>query len=67
MKKSRAVTLVVIVVVVLLVFFYEWGPSSVPAGQRPLLSLSASNFADFVQAFDGGANSPRLLLLLSPT
>lgn len=67
MKTSRVVILVVVVVVVLLVVFYLWGPSSAPAGQRPLLDLSSANFSEFTKAFDAGADGPRLLLLLSPT
>jgi hypothetical protein len=43
------------------------GPSSVPAGQRPLLRLMPSSFGDFRTAFDAGAQAPRLVLLLSPT
>lgn len=67
MKTSRVITLVVVVVVALLIGFYLWGPSTVPAGQQPLLTLSSSNFNEFAKAFDAGADGPRLLLLLSPT
>ncbi|HEY6324507.1 MAG TPA: hypothetical protein VJA16_23420 [Thermoanaerobaculia bacterium] len=42
-------------------------PSTVPAGQRPLVRLSSANHADFKAAFDAGAGAPRLVLLLSPT
>ena len=65
--KTFRITLLVVVAVALLIGFYLWGPSTMPAGQQPLLTLSASNFNEFVQAFDGGADAPRLLLLLSPT
>jgi hypothetical protein len=54
-------------VLVLLAIFYIWGPSSVPPGQEPLLTLTSSNFSDFQKAFDADADTPRLVLLLSPT
>jgi hypothetical protein len=52
---------------VLLAIVYLWGPSKVPPGQEPLLTLTNTNFSDFQKAFDDGADAPRLVLLLSPT
>jgi hypothetical protein len=47
--------------------WYFWGPSSVPAGQEPLLTLSGANLDDFENAFDAQADLSRLILLVSPT
>jgi hypothetical protein len=51
----------------LLVAAYFWGPSSVPQGQPPLLTLTAANFGGFETAFDADISVPRVVLLLSPT
>jgi hypothetical protein len=67
MKRKRAIAMTVVAVLVLLAVAYLWGPSSVPAGQEPLLALSNRNFSEFVKAFDGDAGVPRLVLLVSPT
>lgn len=64
---KRTVFLVAAAIVVLLLAMYLWGPSSVPAGQQPLLTLSSANFSQFENAFDRDADVPRLVLLLSPT
>ena len=65
--KRGAVFGVVGAVVVLLAIAYLWGPSSVPAGQQPLVTLSDSNFGEFAAAFDADRTVPRMVLLLSPT
>ena len=65
--KKRAIVLAMIAVVLLLAVVYLWGPSSVPPGQDPLVALSNANFSDFENAFDGDLDTPRLVLLLSPT
>jgi len=67
MKKKRVIGLVLAAALVLLAIAYLWGPSTAPAGQQPLVTLSSANFAEFEKAFDSGADAPRLLLLLSPT
>ncbi len=70
MRRSvLAVGAAVVLVIVLLLLFARasWGPSSVPAGQRPLARLSPATFGDFSTAFDAGVAAPRLVLLLSPT
>lgn len=54
-------------VVVLLAIAYLGGPSSVPAGQQPLVTLSDSNLGEFAAAFDADPTVPRMVLLLSPT
>jgi hypothetical protein len=65
--KKKGIVLALIAVVLLLAVVYLWGPSSVPSGQEPFVALSNTNFNDFENAFDGGLDSPRLVLLLSPT
>jgi len=67
MKKKRAIVVTIAAVLVLLAVAYLWGPSSVPAGQEPLLALSSTNFSEFEKAFDSNTDVPRLVLLLSPT
>jgi len=67
MKKKRAIVVTIAAVLVLLSVAYLWGPSSVPAGQEPLLALSSTNFSEFEKAFDSNTGVPRLVLLLSPT
>jgi len=65
--KKKSIVLAVIAVVLLLAVAYLWGPSSVPPGQEPLVALSNANFSDFENVFDGDLDTPRLVLLLSPT
>ena len=65
--KKRAALLAATTILVLLAAVYLWGPSSVPPGQEPLITLSSANFSEFENAFDGDADAPRLVLLLSPT
>ncbi|HXY03115.1 MAG TPA: hypothetical protein VEI49_06020 [Terriglobales bacterium] len=67
MKTKRAVIVAVVAIFALLVGFYLWGPSSVPAGQEPLIALSGTNFSEFEAAFDADANVAHVILLLSPT
>ena len=65
--KKKSIVLAVIAVVLLLAVVYLWGPSSMPPGQEPLVALSNANFSDFENVFDGDLDTPRLVLLLSPT
>lgn len=73
MSRRRSVLTVVAAVVLVIVLLLllcaraSWGPSAVPAGQRPLARLSPATFGDFSAAFDAGVAAPRLVLLLSPT
>jgi hypothetical protein len=57
----------VVAALLLLAGVYLWGPTRTPAGQRPLSTLSSANFSEFEAEFDAAADSPRLVLLLSPT
>jgi hypothetical protein len=65
--KKRALVLAATAILVLLAAVYLWGPSSVPPGQEPMVTLSGANFSEFESAFDRDADVPRLVLLLSPT
>jgi len=65
--KRRAILVVSVAVVLLFVIAYLWGPSSVPAGQERLVTLSNANLSEFAAAFDSESNVPRMVLLLSPT
>jgi hypothetical protein len=66
MKGKLAIGLAVCVLL-LFAIFHLWGPSSVPQGQEPLLTLSGEGFKDFQKAFDAQTDGPRMILLLSPT
>lgn len=65
--KKKIIVLAMVAVVLVLAVAYVWGPSSAPQGQEPLVALSEANFIDFEKAFDADPDSPRLVLLLSPT
>jgi hypothetical protein len=66
--KTRAISAAAVALVVLvLAMAHLWGPSTAPAGQPPLLTLTSENFTEFSAAFDAGADVPRMLVLLSPT
>lgn len=67
MKKKLTILLSVVAVVILLGALHFLGPGAVPAGQQPLVTLTSANAGAFADAFDANANSPRLVLLLSPT
>jgi hypothetical protein len=67
MNTRRAIFWAAAAVFLLLAIFYLWGPSKVPPGQQPLLTLSSTNFSNFQNAFDAQTNVARLVLLLSPT
>lgn len=67
MKTKRLALFAVIAMLILMAFLFLRGPGTVPAGQQPLLALSAANLDEFHKAFDANAGVPRLLLLVSPT
>jgi len=56
-----------IAAIAFLAFYYFYGGSAVPDGQQPLVRLNGSNIASVKDAFNGSANSVRLLILVSPT
>ena len=65
--KKKLIVLGVVAVVILLGAIYLWGPGTVPPGQQPLVTLSSASVSEFEAAFDANADTPRLVLLLSPT
>lgn len=65
--KKRVILVAVVAILLVLAAVYLWGPPSVPAGQEPLTVLSSAGLNQFAAAFDGDADVPRLVLLLSPT
>jgi hypothetical protein len=56
-----------VAVLAFLVYYYFYGGNTAPTGQQPLLSLNDSSLASLKDAFNGSANSVRLLVLVSPT
>lgn len=67
MKKKLIILGAVVATVLLAAIYFLRGPGTVPAGQQPLATLTASNVGTFQVAFDADANFPRMVLLLSPT
>jgi hypothetical protein len=65
--KRKAIIAGVVAALLLVAVAYLWGPSSVPPGQPPLLTLTAANFNEFETAFEADTSVPRVVLLLSPT
>src|SRR6516225_1735858 len=64
MKGKLAIGLAVSVLL-LLAIFHLWGPSSVPQGQEPLVTLSRSSISDFQKAFDAQTDGARMVQLLN--
>ncbi len=69
MKRRHIVLLVLAAVgfLILYIFYYLYGGSATPKGQQPLVSLNGSNLSSLKGAFNGSANSVRVLVMLSPT
>jgi hypothetical protein len=65
--KRKAIIAGVVAALLLVAVAYLWGPSSVPPGQPPLLTLTAANFSEIESAFEADTSVPRVVLLLSPT
>lgn len=65
--KKRIIVLGLVALAVLFASVYLRGPGTVPAGQKPVVTLSSANISGFEGAFDADENVPRLVLLLSPT
>jgi len=55
------------IILIFYVFYYLYGGSLAPKGQQPLVSLNNSNLSSLKDAFNGSANSVRVLMMLSPT
>jgi hypothetical protein len=56
-----------IVAIAFLIFYHFYGGSTVPNGQQPLVRLNGANLSSLKDAFNGSADSVRVLVLLSPT
>jgi hypothetical protein len=67
MKRKSIVVAFVLTAIAFLVLYYFLLGSTVPNGQQPLVSLNSSNIGSLKDAFNGSANSVRLLVMLSPT
>ena len=74
MKKLRALAkaaLVAACVVVIAgaagVAYLEYAPRQVPPRQPPLKSLREADVSEFLELFNAGSGSKRLLVMLSPT
>lgn len=65
--KMKLAILIIVVAAALAGFWYFWGSSRTPVGQLALVSLTQENFIQFTREFNGTADRPRLILLLSPT
>jgi hypothetical protein len=67
--KTKRTAAVVAALVAFMVFawVYLGGPSKTPPNQKPLLTLTTTNFNEFEAAFDEATDAQRLVLLLSPT
>jgi len=67
MKRKGIIVLLVLAAIAFLVFYYFYLGSAVPNGQQALVRLNSSNVASLKDAFNGSANSVRLVVMLSPT
>jgi hypothetical protein len=67
MKRKAIIVGAVLTAIVLLAFYYFYWGSTVPKGQQPLVRLNSSNISSLKDAFNGSANSVRLVVMLSPT
>lgn len=67
MKRKGIIFVSVLAAIAFLVFYYFYWGSTAPTGQQPLVSLNSSNVASLKDAFNGSANSVRLVVMLSPT
>ena len=65
--KRRSIIFIAAAVVLCLLFYYLYGGSTTPPGQQPLVRLNAASLPVLKEAFNGSANSVRLLVMLSPT
>jgi hypothetical protein len=66
--RRAAIGITAVLLLVLAIAAYEMlGPRTTPAGQPPLLELSAKNLSQFRDRFNASAGDRRVLALLSPT
>jgi len=67
MKRMGIIVVSALAAIAFLVFYYLYLGSTVPNEQQPLVHLNSSNIGSLKDAFNGSANSVRLLVMLSPT
>ena len=67
MKRKVIIFGAVLAGIVSLAFYYFYWGSTVPNGQQPLIRLNSSNLSSLKDAFNGAANSVRVVVMLSPT
>ena len=67
MKRKGIIVASVLAAIALLIFYYFFWGNTVPNGQAPLVRLNSSNIGALKEAFNGSANSVRLVVMLSPT
>ncbi len=67
MSRCKGIIFGSVAALAFLVFYYLYGGSTTPKGQQPLVRLNHPNLAALKDAFNGSANSVRLLVLVSPT
>lgn len=67
MKRKGIILGSVLAGIAFLIVYYFYLGSTVPNGQQPLVRLNSSNVASLKDAFNGSANSVRLVVMLSPT
>ena len=65
--KRKGTILGSIAAIAFLIFYHFYGGSTVPNGQQSLVRLNGANVASLKNAFNGSADSVRVLVLLSPT
>jgi hypothetical protein len=65
-RKGMIIGSTVAVIAFLASYYLYWG-TTVPTGQPPLVRLNSPNVSSLKDAFNGSANSVRLLVMLSPT
>jgi hypothetical protein len=66
LKRSSVVALIVVIAAAVL-GVRQFGTHHAPAGQPPLVHLNAGAFETLRTDFNGGQDSIRLIVLLSPT
>jgi hypothetical protein len=67
MKRIGIIIGCIVAIVVATLFYYIYLGSTVPGGQQPLVHLNSANVASLKDAFNGSANSVRVIVMLSPS
>ncbi len=67
MKKQLILAAAVIFLLLAGIGWHLWGPSRVPPGQPPLVTLDSTNLAKLEQAFNEASDRVRVIVLLSST